>query len=121
MQQEVSATPISIILLSLLLADEIPVVSVGTKDRISSEGISIMFDCLVDSEATLLWKHEDVMLYPSRRHNLYSNGSLVINPVQLSDEGGYTCMAVNKQGGSAQSQISLQVRPLLCKRVFIVH
>jgi len=105
----------------LVHLDDLLEVKVRPGNKLALEGSDVMFDCSVTSDdlkSTLLWEHNDLMVYPNGRRDIYSNGSLAIRRVQSADTGSYTCMAVNMLG-SGLSKVTLEVKPLSCEYIYV--
>ena len=80
---------------------------VDREEAIAVVGETVIVKCSADGtpEANLLWFKRRKKLVPSRRIALSSQGHLVINAVQLSDAGYYTCLANNSAGQDSLTTI----------------
>ena len=80
---------------------------VDREEAIAVVGETVIVKCSADGtpEANLLWFKRRKKLVASRRIALSSQGHLVINAVQLSDAGYYTCLANNSAGQDSLTTI----------------
>ena len=94
-----------------ILSSEKPTVTISSKPHPSLlEGDRLSLTCQAN-EATkeIRWTKDDTPV--NTRANIFSignNSTLVIEKVQTSDSGKYSCMAVNK-AGSASSFVDVTV------------
>ena len=80
---------------------------VDREEAIAVIGETVIIKCSADGtpEANLSWFKRRKKLEPSRRIALSSQGHLVINAIQLSDAGYYTCLAKNSAGQDSLTTI----------------
>lgn len=64
--------------------------------------LELTCNVLADPPATVIWSKESLQKI-SRASFVNSNSTLVIRSVEISDEGKYTCLAVNRQGHTSSS------------------
>lgn len=88
-----------------------PTVYVDKEDVIVREGDSITLECRANAQPTptIQWYKGRYAVVPSRRIATSSRGHLVINAVQRSDTGFYTCVALNV-AGSDSARVSFSVQ-----------
>jgi len=88
-----------------------PTVYVDQDDVIVREGDSVTLQCRANAQPipTIQWYKGRYAVVPSRRIATSSRGHLVINAAQRSDEGFYTCVALNI-AGSDSVRISFSVQ-----------
>ncbi|XP_048587507.1 hemicentin-1 isoform X2 [Nematostella vectensis] len=93
---------------------EPPSAFVSKKDRSARIGDSITLECLATGypPPKIQWYKGRELVVPDRRIATSSRGHLVINAIQQSDTGYYTCVAVNTAGSDSVSvSFSVQVPP----------
>ncbi|KAK3730033.1 hypothetical protein QZH41_009543, partial [Actinostola sp. cb2023] len=91
-----------------------PTVYIDHDDVIVREGDSVTLECRAYAQPTptIQWYKGRYAVVPSRRIATSSRGHLVINAVQQSDTGFYTCVALNIAGSdSVRVSFSVQVPP----------
>ena len=88
-----------------------PTVYIDHDDVIVREGDSVTLECRAYAQPTptIQWYKGRYAVVPSRRIATSSRGHLVINAVQQSDTGFYTCVALNI-AGSDSVRVSFSVQ-----------
>lgn len=75
-------------------------------------GTSLVIKCPVAGYPieTITWEREGQMLPVNRRQRVYTNGTLVIEQTQRTEDAGtYTCQAQNRQRHSARRDLEVQI------------
>lgn len=100
------------LLQSFLLADE-PIISTFNQEFSAVEGSSVNLPCDVtgDPKPAIIWYKSGIELISDEILEIENDGSLTIKKVKESDEGEFTCKAVNIIGTSDQV-IKLSVKGL---------
>ncbi|XP_067138802.1 cell adhesion molecule Dscam1-like isoform X2 [Centruroides vittatus] len=88
------------------------------KNRMVVAGETMILRCPVGGYPIdkITWERDGVRLPDNHRQTVYPNGTFLVRATERSaDDGRYTCVAINKEGESAQGSINvtIRVRPVI--------
>lgn len=84
---------------------EAPVITIPEKYILIRHGDIATLRCIAEGIPlpTVSWFHGDVEIFPTSYIYQDSSGSLIINGVQETDAGNYSCLAINEAGAAEES------------------
>ncbi|KAK5637805.1 hypothetical protein RI129_000012, partial [Pyrocoelia pectoralis] len=80
--------------------------------RVNVYGMNLIIKCPVAGYPieTITWERDGQMLPINRRQRVYTNGTLVIEQTQRTEDAGtYTCQAQNRQRHSSRRDLEIQI------------